>query len=65
MTSKNIITDVLKCLLRQKHAFKGFKFYSKNGPAFIIGQTDPDDLKKLNYGFAQVVTQVETCISMF
>ena len=49
---------------RNRH-LKVLTFFNKNGPDFKIGQTDLDDLKKLNYGFAQVVTQVETCISMF
>ena len=63
MTSKNIITNVPKCLLRQKHAFKGFQYsFGKNGPDFKIGQTDLDDLKKHNYGCAQVFTQAETGI---
>ena len=37
-------------------------FFRKNGPDFKIGQTDLDDLKKHNYGCAQVFTQAETCI---
>ena len=44
MTSKNIITDVSKCLLRQKHAFNGFNSSQKDGPDFRTSQTDPDDL---------------------
>ena len=63
MTSKNIITDAPKCLLKQKQAFKGFKFsFKKNGPDSKIGQTDLDDLKNLIYGCAQVFTQAKTCI---
>ena len=43
--------DVPKCLLRQKHAFKGFKFsLEKNNRDLKIGQIDFDDLKKHNYG---------------
>ena len=62
MTSNNILLDVPKCSLRQKHAFKGFNFFEKNGPDFKIGQTDLDDLKKHNYGCAQVFTLAETFI---
>ena len=61
MTSKNIITDAPKCLLRQKHAFKGFNiFFQKNGPDFKIGQTDHDDLKKHNYGWDRKSTRLNS-----
>ena len=32
LTSKNIITDVPKCSLRQKQAFKGFNFFQQKRP---------------------------------
>ena len=48
MNSKTVITDAPKCLLRQKHAFKGFiRFFPQNGPAFKIGHTDLDDVKNI------------------
>ena len=48
MTSNNKVSDVPKCLLRQKQAFKGFEFFfEKNGPDFKIGHTDLDDLKNM------------------
>ena len=34
------------CLLRQKHAFRCFYFFHRNGAAFKISHTDPDELKK-------------------
>ena len=37
-------------------------FFEKNGPDLKIGQRHIDDLKKYNYGYAQVFTQAETCI---
>ena len=46
-----------------KNMHLGFNFsFQKNGPDFKIGQTDLDDLKKHNYGCAQVFTQAKTGI---
>ena len=46
---------------RNKH-LKVLIFFEKNGPDFKIVQTDPDDLKKHNYGCDQVFTQAEISI---